>query len=506
MNMKKNKILPLLLLVCLLASMLIPAAFAVPGEEPTESAVAEDSYAGAGLVEAPTLTANAALLVDMDSDVVYFSRHAEETAYPASLTKIMTVLLAVEAIERGDVSLKDEVTAQSDCLAGLDEESSTASIVPGEVMTLENYLYCAMVSSANEACNVIGSYLSGSISAFVELMNERAEQLGCTGTHYVNTHGMPDDNHYTTAMDLYRITAEAMQHELFATLCNTVTRTVPATNKHDTRELQNTNGLINSDSPVYPGYFYDYAFGVKTGHTSAAGYCLVSTAQKDGIRLLCVVLGSDAKTRANGTTEFCSFTDTLALYNWLYGNFSRRDIVSDTELICDVPVELGSDADSVTVRAQNSIAAVLPNSDDLAAYTRSVVIYSERDGTALRAPVAAGDVLGEITVEKDGVVYGSAPLVAAVEVELSHGAFLRSGLRAFFGHPVVIAILLVIALVIAAYIVLLVRYNRRRKARRHAMQNAQHNTALRRERQAQNAVLDEFRAEEEATAGRRPDQ
>lgn len=471
--MKKIKIIPFLLLIAMLASVLVPGALAVD--------------AGA-----PELTAGSAILADMDTGAFYVSKNTESKAYPASLTKILTVLLAVEAIERGDVTLKDEITAYDDCLTGMDEDSSSADIVPGEVMTLENYLYCAMVASANEACNVIGEYISGSISAFVALMNQRATELGCTGTHFANLTGMPDEEHYTTAMDLYRITTEALKHELFVTLCNTPARTIPATNKSETRELKSTNGLINADSP-YKGYFYEYAKGVKTGHTNAAGYCLISTAEKDGIRLMCIVLGCTAKTRGNGTTDFGSFSDTLALYRWVFSSFSVRDIVGTTELICEVPVSLARNTDGVTVRAQSSISAVLPNEADLSTYQRDIVIYSERDGEPLKAPVSAGDVLGEITVSKDGVTYGTVPLVATVDVELSRGEFLRSSVRAFFRSPVVIIITLLIVAALVGYFVLLIRYSNRQKAKKRAAMQARHAAAQQRDRQARQQVLDEFR-------------
>lgn len=237
------------------------------------------------------LGANCVLLVDEDSGQYYYTRNIDTKAYPASLTKIMTLLLAVEAVERGDVQLDDTVTAYADCNADMVEGASNADIKVGETMTFEDFLYCAMISSANEACNVVAEYVCGSISAFVQRMNARAQELGCTGTHFVNPHGLPNDDHYTTAHDLYRITKEALSHELFATICNTVKHTVPATNLSDERTLSNTNGLINPESPMYRGYYYEYAKGVKTGHTEAAGYCLVSTAEKDGVRLLCVVLG-----------------------------------------------------------------------------------------------------------------------------------------------------------------------------------------------------------------------
>lgn len=484
--MKKNKIVSLLLLLILLPGALAPRA-AATGMAATS-------------VAAPDITAGSAILADMDTGAFYLEKNAESKAYPASLTKILTVLLAVEAIERGDVALKDTVTDYDDCLTGLDEDASSAEIVPGEEMTLEDYLYCAMVASANEACNVIGEYLSGSISAFVEQMNQRAQELGCTGTHFTNTNGMPDSDHYTTALDLYRITSEAMQHELFVTLCNTATRTVPATNKSETRELQNTNGLINANSTTYKGYFYDYAKGVKTGHTSEAGYCLISTAEKDGIRLMCIVLGCTAKTRANGTTDFGSFSDTINLYDWVFDNYAVRDIVAAGELICETPVALGRERDSVTVSAGGGVSAVLPNDVDLSSFTRTVTLYSEQNGEELKAPLAAGDVLGELTISKDGVTYGTVPLVAAVDVELSRGEFLRASVAAFFRNPIVIVVTLLLLAAVVAYFVTILRYAKRRREAQRAAAAARHAAGLERDRQAQRAVFEEFEKERE-TAG-----
>ena len=509
--MKNTKFLTIICVLCIAFSLFSPA-FAVncaPGDkttpeateteatETTETAKTQekkstDYSAGADVVQAPEISARNALLLDLDSGVVYFSRDPDARAYPASLTKILTVLLAVEAVERGELDLKSEITAGDDCLQGMDEQSSTAGIVPGEKMTLENYLYCAMISSANEACNVIATTVSGSIPAFVERMNSRAAELGCTGTHFVNPHGMPEDDHYTTASDLAKITREAMQHELFVTICNTLSRTVPATNKSDTRTLQNTNGLINPNSIMYPGYYYEPAAGVKTGHTTAAGYCLISTALQNDMHMLCVVLGAGEGVRANGTAEYYSFTDSLTLYRWVFDNFSRQTILSSSELVGSTAVEFGSDTDSVTLRPQSDVVAVLPNGVSPEEYERKVTVYSERDNTTVTAPVAAGDVLGEISIEKDGEVYGTVPLVAAVDVELSRGAFLRSGLTSFFLHPVVLAILGVIVLVMILYIVMLVRYQKRQKARKRAAARARREASANREHQARDEVLSEF--------------
>ena len=406
--MKKYRILPLLLIVCLLLTAAFPAAAAkstadnsadapqstanVSSDGVPQSTVqaAEGSYVlGSDAVKSALdekLGANCVLLVDEDSGQYYYTRNIDAKAYPASLTKIMTLLLAVEAVERGDVQLDDTVTAYADCNADMVEGASNADIKVGETMTFEDFLYCAMISSANEACNVVAEYVCGSISAFVQRMNARAQELGCTGTHFVNPHGLPNDDHYTTAHDLYRITKEALSHELFATICNTVKHTVPATNLSDERTLSNTNGLINPESPMYRGYYYEYAKGVKTGHTEAAGYCLVSTAEKDGVRLLCVVLGGKGTARANGTTDFGSFSDTLTAYRWVFSNYGWRDIVSASDLVCEVPVRYGRDSDGVTVRPAQSISAVLPSADTAGA---PIVLSVRRGADALALTACA---------------------------------------------------------------------------------------------------------------------
>ena len=218
--MKKNKLIPLILTICLLFGTFAPAASAL--DEPSLH------------------SAKAVVLADLDSGRLLYSKNADEQRSPASLTKIMTVLLAVEALERGEVTLEEMVTAQSDCLEGLNTDSSTSGIQPGEVMRYQDLLYCAMVHSANEACNVLAHRVSGSVSAFVEKMNERAAELGCTNTHFADPNGLSNENHYTTAYEMYLITREAITHPLFAEICNTRGYDMPATNVSQARSFANS--------------------------------------------------------------------------------------------------------------------------------------------------------------------------------------------------------------------------------------------------------------------------
>ena len=414
-------------------------------------------------LDAPSTVSGSILMLDVDSGQPIFEKEADKTVYPASLTKIMTVLLAVEAIERGEISPADNVTASANITFDLTEDGSTSGITVGETMSLESFMYCAMLGSANEACNAIAEYVGGgSISAFVTRMNERARELGCTGTSFANTHGLPNNAHYTTARDMATISREAISHPLFMQLCNTVSITLPATNKAGTRTLSNTNGLINNDSPMYPGYLYEGAAGVKTGHTSAAGYCLVSTAEREGVNLLCVVMGGQSQAKAD-KTEFSNFTDSITMYDWAFENFSYRDVLKTTDLIEDVPVSMGNNGEFVTVHPQDPVKALLANDDNLEGFEQKIVIYSKETGEKLVAPVDAGQALGEITIEKDGKVYGKTQLVASTSIDLSYSRYIGNRIGSTLKNPWVIILIIVLLALAAGYIFLVLRYRTSKK-------------------------------------------
>ena len=222
-------------------------------------------YPSAAALEMPQIAAEAYILADMDSGNILCEKNMTVRRSPASLTKIMTGLLAVEAVERGEIGLEDRITAPADCWTGMDSDSSNAEINPGEVMSFQDYLYCALVKSANEACNVIAVAVSGSIQAFVSEMNRRATELGAEDTFFSDTNGLASVNHYTTAKDLFLITREAMKHELFAEAVDTLSYEIEETNKHAKRILKNSNALLTMDGVYGDDYIYLPAAGVKTG-------------------------------------------------------------------------------------------------------------------------------------------------------------------------------------------------------------------------------------------------
>ena len=332
------------------------------------------SLTSADAYEDFTLDAKAGLLIEADTGEILYEKNAHQENFPASLTKVMVALLVFEAIDEGKIALTDSVTATESAFEGLSSDGSTANIVPGETMTVEQLLNCMLIVSANEACNILGETLYGSVDAFVARMNERAAELGCEHTHFANATGLHNSQHYTTAWDLYLITREALKHDKFMEICNSKSYTVPATNMTDKpRELHSTNFLISNWRAR--GYVYRDAQGIKTGSTEEAGHCLVSSAVRGDRQLVSVVLGAEKITLADGKSTLTkSFSETIRLFDYGFDCFSRREVVSADELVREVPVALSSEANYVVAHPAESITRMLPTELDLSELTRDITL------------------------------------------------------------------------------------------------------------------------------------
>lgn len=420
--MKKYRFLSLLLLLALL---LTPSALAL---------------------EDPAPEATAALLIDADHEMVLYDLNAHEKRYPASITKIMTALLVLEAVDRGELALTDVITAPQGIYYGITAGASTQNIKSGEEMTLLDLLYCTLVPSANEACNVVAHAVSGDTDRFVELMNQRAAELGMTGTHYANTHGLHDDNHYTTAWDIWLLAKEAMKHDLFREIVATKEYYVPATNVSEQRHFYNTNALLSQLK--HRGYVYQPAIGIKTGSTTEGGLCLVSAAELDGRTLYCVVLGAELAHQPDNSYKRMNFSETIRLFEWGFDNFSYRTILESSDPVAEVTVTL-SDTEHVLVRPEGSLAALLPNDVSTEDFVQDIVLFSE----SVEAPVSEGQVLGKITLSHDGKEYGSLDLVALNDVERSELLYRIDQCEKLIAQPwfkiaVVAAVVLIILLIV----------------------------------------------------------
>ena len=255
----------------------------------------------------PAISAESAILMDANTGVILYAKDIHKKSYPASTTKLLTCLIAME---RGN--LDDMVTFSHEAVFSLPPRSSNMGMDEGEALTLEQCLYGILVGSANEVANAVGEHISGSIDDFVADMNKRAEELGCTDSHFMNTNGLPDDDHYTTVYDLALISSAFYQNEMLCKIDNTARyHFEPTATQPDDFYLNNKHQLINGEI-VYEG-----VVGGKTGYTDAARQTLVTCAERNGMKLICVVFKEESPTQ---------FTDTVELFDYGFNNFQVMNI------------------------------------------------------------------------------------------------------------------------------------------------------------------------------------
>ena len=397
--MKTRRFLSVFLTIVLTMSLWVaPSASASGTEDPV-------------LPADPDILAKAALLVDAETGSIAYAKNEHQELYPASLTKVMTALLVLEAVESGNLSMDQEITASQTAFDGLSSDGSSAGIKAGEVMTVENLLYCMMVVSANEACQILAEAVSGSVSAFVTEMNAEAARLGCKNTHFVNPHGYHDPQHYTSAWDMYLITKAAMGYEAFMTIADTAHVVIPATNMSKERDYWTTNHLLSTWRVI--GYRNSEAHGIKTGSTDDAGHCLVSSAQRGSLHYISVILGAD-RVEENGVGNIRSFSETTRMFNYGFDNFTYKNIIEAKEPIQEVPVSL-SEVDRVVVSAAEDKEVLIFNGLEPEHLERKVTLFHE----TVEAPVTAGQKLGVMELSYDGTVYATVDLLAMHDVEAS---------------------------------------------------------------------------------------
>lgn len=429
-TMKKYRVLSLFLTLALLFLLSGLPAAASEAETTAESVAetefpwAEDltSYRENLLVEAPEYEAgcDTALLLELNSGIVIYAKNAESTVYPASLTKIMTCLVALQYASK---DLDKMVTVSENALAGIAEAGGEIRLQAGERMTLRDVLYYLMVSSTNEAGNVIAEYVAGDIPSFVSLMNKTARELGCTGTHFANTHGLHDTNHYTTARDLSIITRKALTFSAFREISSTAEYTVGATNLSDSKKLTTTNYLILNDGNRYladNGNYYTYyregAEGIKTGYTSAAGRCVISRATDGNMDLLCIIMGAATRVMSDGSPRYDNFVEAKKLFNYGFDNFAYAKVVEKGKWpMFPEKVQYATDKRGVVLIPSDDVSCLLPKEfekDKVATH------YTLDDSKGLVAPLKQGEQVGTVYVTYDGVTVGSSKLETLTDVEV----------------------------------------------------------------------------------------
>lgn len=327
-----------------------------------------------------------ALLMDLSSGKVLYEKEADKRLPMASTTKMMTLLLAVEAIERGEVSLSDEAAASEYVTT---QEGSGIDLRVGEVLTVEELIKSVAIASANDAAVMLAEHLAGDEDTFVFQMNHRAVALGLTNTRFQNPHGLDTDGHYSSARDLALLAKELLTHDIIRPYLAMVRTEI----RDGAYPLQNTNMLL---------WRYDGAFGVKTGTTTNAGNCLVAAAERDGFALLAVVLGAD-------TTEE-RFMEADALLDYGFEHFTYCSFAKAGEPLSEVPLKRGTQK-SIAYEAESDLGIAVPKGaeDSL----RTETIFPER----LKAPIEKGAALGEMVLYDGDTEVGRTVLLASETVE-----------------------------------------------------------------------------------------
>ena len=331
-----------------------------------------------------------AILIERDTGAILFEKDAHEKLPPASMTKIMTMLLMMEAIDEGRLKWDDKIrTSERAASMG----GSQVFLEPGEEMTAEDMLKAIAVASGNDASVAVAEHLAGTEEEFVRMMNEKAKEIGLTNTNFLNSNGLPVANHYSTAYDLAMMSRELMKYEEITNFTG-IYEDYLRENTDKKFWLVNTNKLVR----FYPG-----VDGIKTGYTSEAKYCLSASAKKDGMRVIAVVMGSaTSKERNRQVTEMLDYS---------FSQFMTHQLHEKDEIIDEVKVSKGEKV-RVPIMLAESVSVLTKKGEQLDNITKKINIAEH-----LKAPIKKGDKLGTLTIEKDGKVLSDTKLVAAEDVD-----------------------------------------------------------------------------------------
>ncbi len=399
-----------------------------------------------------------AYFVNLNTGRVLFEKEADARMAPASLTKIMTVLLAIEMCEDPENTMVT-IPSQSLFTDVIVENGARIYLQEGEQISVQSLIYATMIKSACDSATALAWYFGdGDVNRFFDLMNQKAQELGMENTHFVNAHGLDAEEHYSTAHDLAILTEAALKNETFCDVISNVSYVLPATNKSAQRTISYTIGMLD---PKDEEDYYPDAFGVKSGYTGKAGRCLSTTATRDGQTYLCVVLGAnlDQPPAGYGNPNL-TYADSEALYEWAFETYAQTEAVPEN-FSQEVPVVHGKS--KMVSAMMQTVQQVLIASDE-------TLSYEYQMNESVEAPVKAGEtVLGTMKVLRDGEMIDEVTLVAQESVEALPYPKWMSGFAWFGIHPLwIILLLLLLVMVVGLY--LRYRYvqsvKRKRAARR----------------------------------------
>lgn len=398
--MRKIRSFSVLLLILLLWNCC--NCYAVPTADSCMTLDAKIALAGSNQL---LPTAQAVVLYAPDCDTLVYSWRADSPLDPSGMNKIMTALLALEC-----GNLNSIVTVTSTALNSVEMGAMSAGLKAGETLTLRDLLYLMMVGSANDAAAVIAEHISGSQAAFIKLMNQRAQELGCTNTVFLNPTGLSADGQHSTARDLAKITAFALKDQQFVELFSTVEYTVPASNMSTERKVITTNYMM-SDASVRD-QLDSRVTGGKTGALSTTDRSLISTAEKDGQQYLAVVMSAKGSMNSSGTSvrSFGNFSETKLLLDHAFSQYGQCQLLSANKVMAQFTVHDGEN--DLAVSSRQSVCALMPK--DMQA--DKIVFRCIQTNENISAPVSAGNIVGIVQLWYDNICVAQGDLIAMHDV------------------------------------------------------------------------------------------
>ncbi|KNF09429.1 D-alanyl-D-alanine carboxypeptidase DacB [Gottschalkia purinilytica] len=397
----------------------------------------------------PDISSEAAILIDAKTGQVLYGKNIHKKMFPASTTKILTGILAIENSNLFEDVVVDDKTP-------FEIDGSHIALEPGEILSMNDLLHALLIASANDAAVVIAKHVSGSTEDFSKLMNKKAKELGAKNTHFVNPNGLPNEDHTTTAYDLAMIAKYAMKNKTFKDIVKNYSYVISPTNKKsESRHLNSSNKLlyskrkINVDGKEVP-IKYDGVNGVKTGYTVAAQQCLVASATKNGNQYISVVL------RATGTDVYA---DTHKLLNYAFENFSNNKLASKNDFVSSIRVENGIKSTIKSVYEKDLYSTL--SKVDINNLDKEIVLPSK-----ITAPILKGQVLGKVLFKVDNKTVGSANIISTEKVEKGSLSFLSNLFSNIFSKTWFKVLLIFILLRVFIRLLKISRLKKRKRRRK----------------------------------------
>ncbi|MBQ3920045.1 MAG: D-alanyl-D-alanine carboxypeptidase [Oscillospiraceae bacterium] len=413
-----------------------------------------------------TITSEAAVMINLDKNVVVYAKSPEKKMYPASLTKIVTAMVVLDNVEDIDNTMYEAPLSVFDELYGMG--ASAVGLMKGEITSVKDLLYSLMLKSACESAGILAYNVGGgSQQNFINMMNEKAKAIGCTGTHFVNPHGLFDRDQFTNANDMARIVKYAVDnYPKLVEIATTVDYEMQPTNMHSEgwAHIYHTNAMINPESYDY----YPYAKGFKTGTLDESGRNLATLGSKDGNNYLLVTLGSPI-TNEKGETVYNHYDDHRILYDWAFEHLEYKQIVPADKMVGEVQVKFGDNSDYVRLVTGTDYSCIwLDTIDD--SKLRDNLIKDEtklnEDGT-ITAPVEAGTVLGYYTITFHDEEVCRVEAVAQSDVTLSMAQYNMDKAKKFITSGWFLAGAGIALVLIILYILLVASTNKKKKKKKH---------------------------------------